>query len=66
MKEEFVKNKPAADFKCRVCDDRFFSKKDLIHHIQTIHKTCRVKCKQCDKEFPNSIKLENHLKEHGI
>lgn len=55
------------DHKCRSCDLRFLTVKDLVTHTK-VHNTDteQISCCFCDFQSPNSLKMDRHIQEVHI
>ena len=80
-KNEFVEPKPAKIAKidsievqkdnsietkqCDFCPESFETQDNLTDHVISSH--CKITCKVCDKEFPDSLALKKHFTdEHAV
>ena len=60
-----VKGNVKKEHKCDVCDEVFYSKKDLISHFDSQHEDLqRFKCDKCQEKFGTSKQLKSHGKLH--
>ena len=80
-KNEFVEPRPAKIAKinsievqkhnqiqtkqCDFCPESFETQENLTDHVISNH--CKITCKVCDKEFPDSVALKKHFPdEHTV
>ena len=52
------------EYKCQLCDSKYFEKRNLKSHILKIHeKKTPFKCNQCDKAYSKQNCFKRHIKD---
>ena len=46
---------------CKQCTEKFPSKPDLKHHVQTVHGGIRFECTLCEEQFMGLTKVKKHI-----
>merc|ERR1719481_834028 len=54
-------DKSLCTFKCSVCTLSFVSENVVKYHTKTKHGSGSEKCQDCDRFYPNTIKLKQHI-----
>ena len=57
-------NPKVEEFKCEKCDEAFTSSATLKEHRLEKHPR-KIMCKHCEETFPETWKLEKHLRTHN-
>ncbi|XP_017071063.1 zinc finger protein 436 [Drosophila eugracilis] len=54
-------------YSCQLCDHRFYTKENMIDHLQRKHGNRNLlRCRKCGRTFKNSVTLNSHLKKHDL
>ena len=48
-------------YKCKICDDDFYSKDNLDYHIKSKHIDLRFSCEECGKKFMSKHAMKQHI-----
>ena len=60
--EKSLSKKKNINFKCKTCDEKFGTVKELQNHKESCAGT--YQCEECDKCFTEESKLDEHMKKH--
>ncbi|CAC5414171.1 ZNF362_384 [Mytilus coruscus] len=67
VKPNNINHKPGKTYQCKMCDQVFNTKSDMLIHSQQLHRqeTKPYRCPQCQKCFANSSYLSQHNRIHA-
>lgn len=63
MRSKHIDADNAVAYDCDECGQNFKTRRTLHTHMKR-HKDLQIKCRLCDKTFPNSKLVLNHLRTH--
>lgn len=56
-----------AEYSCEFCEQRFYTKENMIDHLQRRHGNKNLlRCRKCGRIFRSSSALTSHLKKHEL